>query len=89
MLGSCVLLYSPLSLRFSLMRSRMAWLIGDLGSLRLYTLEVDVSTAFMSLSHKVTASSSSSSCVVMFVFMLDRLSFSVLCSKSSFVLRLA
>ena len=31
----------------------MAWLIGDLGSLRLYTLGVDVSTAFMSLSHKV------------------------------------
>ena len=45
---------------------------------------MDVSTAFMSLSHKVTASSSSSSCVVMFVSMLDRLSFSVLCSKSSF-----
>ena len=64
----------------------MAWLIGDLGSLRLYTLGVDVSTAFMSLSHKVTASSSSSSCVVMFVSMLVRLSFSVLCSKSSFVL---
>ena len=86
MLGSCVLLYSRLSLRFSLMRSRMAWLIGDLGSLRLYTLGVDVSTAFMNLSHKVTASSSSSSCVVMFVSMLVRLSFSVLCSKSSFVL---
>ena len=64
----------------------MAWLIGDLGSLRLYTLGVDVSTAFMSLSHQVTASSSSSSCVVMFVSMLVRLSFSVLCSKSSFVL---
>ena len=64
----------------------MAWLIGDLGSLRLYTLGVDVSTAFMSLSHKVTASSSSSSCVVMFVSMLVRLSFSVLCGKSSFVL---
>ena len=31
MLGSCVLLYSRLSLRFSLMRSKMAWLIGDLG----------------------------------------------------------
>ena len=86
MLGSCVLLYSRLSLRFSLMMSRIAWLIGDLGSLRLYTLGVDVSTAFMSLSHKVTASSSSSSCVVMFVSMLVRLSFSVLCSKSSFVL---
>ena len=85
MLGSCVLLYSRLSLRFSLMRSRMAWLIGDLGSLRLYTLGVDVSTAFMSLSHKVTASPSSLSCVVMFVSMLVRLSFSVLCSKSSFV----
>ena len=41
---------------------------------------MDVSTAFMSLSHKVTASSSSSSCVVMFVSMLVRLSFSVLCS---------
>ena len=60
------LLYSRLSLRFSLMRSRMAWLIGDLGSLRLYTSGVDVSTALMSLSHKVTASSSSLSCVVMF-----------------------
>ena len=46
---------------------------------------MDVSTAFMSLSHKVTASSSSSSCVVMFVSVLVRLSFSVLCSKSSFV----
>ena len=57
----------------------MAWLIGDLGSLRLYTLGVDVSTAFMSLSHKVTASSSCSSCVVMFVSMLVRLSFSVCC----------
>ena len=55
-------------------------------SLRLYTLGVDVSTAFMSLSHKVTASSSSLTCVIMFVSMLDRLSFSVLCSKSSFVL---
>ena len=86
MLGSCVLLYSRLSLRFSLMRSRMAWLIGDLGSLRLSTLGVDVLTALMSLSHKVTASSSSSSCVVMFVSMFLRLSFSVLCSKSSFVL---
>ena len=64
----------------------MAWLIADLGSLRLYTLFVDVSTAFVSLSHKVTASSSSSSCVVMFVSMLVRLSFSVFCSKSSFVL---
>ena len=53
MLGSCVLLYSRLSLRFSLMRSRMAWLIGDLGSLRLYTLGVDVSTAFMSLSRNL------------------------------------
>ena len=59
MLGSCVLLYSHLSLRFSLMKSRMAWLMGDLGS-----LHVDVSTAFMSLSHEVTASSSSPSCVV-------------------------
>ena len=57
-----------------------------LGSLRLYTLDVDVLTAFMSLSHKVTASSSSSSCVVMFVSVLVKLSFSVLCSKSSFVL---
>ena len=86
MLGSCVLLYSRLSLRFSLLRSRMAWLIGDLGSLRLYTLGVDVSTAFMSFSREVTASSSGSSCVVMFVSMLVRLSFSMLCSKSSFVL---
>ena len=32
----------------------MAWLIGDLGSLRLYVFGVDVSTAFMSLSHEVT-----------------------------------
>ena len=84
MLGSCVLLYSCLSLRFSLVRSRIARLIGDLESLRLYTLGVDVSTAFMSLSHKVTASSSSSSCVVMFVSVLVRLSFIELCSKSSF-----
>ena len=53
---------------------------GDLGSLRLYTLGLDVSTVFMSLSHKVTASSSSSSCVVLFVSMLVRLSFSGLCS---------
>ena len=67
MLGSCVLLYSRLSLRFSLMRSRMAWLKGDLGSLQLYTLGVHVSTAFMSLSHKVTASSSSLFCVVVCV----------------------
>ena len=52
--------------------------IGDLGSLRLYTIGVDVSTAFMSLSHKVTVSSSSSSCVVMFVSILVGLSFSVL-----------
>ena len=58
--GSCVLLYSRLSLRFSLMRSKMAWLIGDVGSLQLYVLGVDVSTAFMSLSHNLTASSSSS-----------------------------
>ena len=64
----------------------MVWLIGDLGSLQLYTLGVDVSTAFISLSHKVAASSSSSSCVVMLVSMLVRLSFSMLCSKSSFVL---
>ena len=61
----------------------MAWLMGDLGSLRLYNLGVDVSTAFMSLSHKVTASSSSSSCVVMSVSILVRLSFSVLYSRSS------
>ena len=45
-----MLLYSRLSLRYSLMRSRMACLIGDLGSLRLYDLGVDESTAFMSLS---------------------------------------
>ena len=64
----------------------MALLIGDLGSLWLYTSGVDVSTAFMSLSHKVTTSSFSSSCVVMFVSMLVRLSFCVLCGKSSFVL---
>ena len=83
---SCVFLYSRLSLRFSLMRSRIAWLIGVLGSLRLYTSGVDVSTAFMSLSHKVTASSSNSFCVFTLVSILIRLSFSVLCSKSSFVL---
>ena len=41
---------------------------------------------FMSLSHKVTASSSISSCMVMSVSTLVRLSFSVLCSKSSLVL---
>ena len=45
-----------------------------------------MSTAFMSLSHKVTASSSSSSWVVMSVSILVRLSFSVLCKKSSSVL---
>ena len=38
------------------------------------------------LSHKVTASSLSSSWVVMSVSILVRLSFSVLCSKSSMVL---
>ena len=64
----------------------MVWLIGDLGSLRLYDLGVDESTAFMSLSHKVIASSSSSSCVVMFVSTLLRLSVSVLCNKSLSVL---
>ena len=48
--------------------------------------DVDVSTAFMSLSHKVTTRSSSLSCVVMFVSVLVRLSFSVLCSESSFFL---
>ena len=47
---------------------------------------MDVSAAFMSLSDKVTASSSSSSCVVMSVLILVRLSFSVLYSRSSFVL---
>ena len=86
MLGSCVLLYSHLSLRFSFMRSRMAWLIRELGLLRLYTLGVDVSTAFKSSSLKMTASSSSSSCVVMLVWILVRLSFNVLCSRSSSVL---
>ena len=55
--------------------------MGDLGSLRLYVLGVDVSTAFMSLSHKVTASSSSSSCVVMSVSILFRL-LSVCCEVS-------
>ena len=60
--------------------------IGDLGSFWQYDLGVDESTAFMSLSHKVTASSSSSSCVIMFVSILLRLSFSVLCNKSSSVL---
>ena len=49
----CVIVQLPES-TISLMRSRMAWLIGDLWSLRLYTLRADVSTAFMSLSHKVT-----------------------------------
>ena len=71
---------------FSFMRSRMASLTGDLGSLLPYTLGVDVSTAFMSLSDKVTANSSSSSCVVMSVSILVRLSFSVLCCRSSSVL---
>ena len=52
----------------------------------MYPLGVNVSTAFMSLPHKVTTSCSSSSCVVMFVSILARLSSSVLCSKSSFVL---
>ena len=52
----------------------MAWLICALGSLRVYVLGVDVLTAFMSLSLKVTASSSSSSCVVTFVSVLLRLS---------------
>ena len=85
MSGSCVLLYSHLSLRFSFMRSTNL-LIGELGSLRLYTLGVDVSTALMSLSHKVATSSSSSSCVVMSVSIFVRLSFSVLCCRSSFVL---
>ena len=43
-----MLLYSCQSQCFSLMISRMAC-IGDLGSLQLYILDVDVSTAFMSL----------------------------------------
>ena len=60
MLGSCVMSYSRLSLRVSFMRSKMAWLISVLGSLRLYSLGVDESTAFTRLSYKVTASSSSS-----------------------------
>ena len=47
---------------------------------------MDVLTVFMSLSHKVTASSSSSSCGVMSVSIVVRLSFSVLCSKSSLAL---
>ena len=47
---------------------------------------MDVSTAFVSLSHQVTASSSSSSRVVMSVSILVRLSFSVLCSRSSLFL---
>ena len=50
----------------------MAWLMRDLGSLRLYTLGVDVSTAFMSLSHKVTTSSSNSSFVDMFVSIIGQ-----------------
>ena len=54
-------------------------------SLRLYVLGVDESAAFMSLSHKVTASSSSSFCAIMFVSILLKLSFSVLCNKSSIV----
>ena len=58
-------------------------MIGDLGSFRLYLLGVDVSTtAFMSLSHEVTASSSSSSWVDMSVSILFRLSFSVCCEVS-------
>ena len=53
--------------------------MGDLASLQLYDSGVDGSTAFMSLSHQVTARSSSSSCVGMFVSILLRL----LCNKSS------
>ena len=41
-----------------------------------FDLGVDALTAIMRLSHKVTASSSSSSCVVTSVPMLVRLSFS-------------
>ena len=52
----------------------------------MYPLGVNVSTAFMSLSHKVTTSSSISSCEVMFVSILAKLSSSVLCCKSLFVL---
>ena len=81
-----MLFYSHLSLFFPLMRSKMALLIGDLGSLRLYVSAVDVSTAFTSLSHRVTASSSSSSRVVMPVSILFRPSFSVLWSNASSVL---
>ena len=51
-----------------------------------HILGVDVSTALMSLSLKGTGSSSSSSWVVMLVSTLVRLFFSVLCSKSLFVL---
>ena len=72
------MLYSRLSLRLSFMRSKMAWLMGVLGSLRLYTLGMDESTAFMRLSHKVTASSSSSSCASMSVSMVFKLSCNVL-----------
>ena len=56
----------------------MVRLIGDLRSLRLYVLGVDVSTALMCSSHQVTASSSSLSWVVMSVSILFRFSFSVL-----------
>ena len=77
-LGSCVMLYSRLSLRFSFMRSEMTWLMGVLGSLRLYTLGVDESTAFMRLPHKVTASSSSSSYASMSVSVVFKLSCNVL-----------
>ena len=55
--------------------SRMALLIGDSGSLRQYVLGEDVSTALMSLSHKVTASFSSSSCLVMSVSILSILKY--------------
>ena len=56
----------------------MAWLMGVLGSLRLYTLGVYESTAFMRLSHKVTLSSSSSSCASISVSMVFKLSCNVL-----------
>ena len=57
--------------------------IGVVGAVHLRC--VDVLTAFMSLSHKVTASSSSSSCVVMSVSILVRLLFSVLCSRLDYL----
>ena len=63
--------YSSLSPCFSLMRSKMAWLM-------YYVFGVIATVYFMSLSHQVTASSSHLSCVSVSVSMLFKLPFSVL-----------